>query len=110
MFPPISHFWHFSTYHGSCPTPWDPGPLSLAAMFPYTGTQLYSLKFLFRVAIKMEKGKEQADPYSPLLFLHYIHSLKACAASLLHIDLQVENFQTCKNAFAWAITSVSSQI
>ena len=64
MFPPISHFWHFSTYHGSCPTPWDPGPLSLAAMFPYTGTQLYSLKFLFRVAIKIEKGKEQADPYS----------------------------------------------
>ena len=58
----------------------------------------------------MENGKEQADPYSPFLFLHYIHSLKACVASLLHTDLQVENFQTWKNAFAWAITSVSSKI
>ena len=58
----------------------------------------------------MQKGKEQAAPYSLLLFLHYIHSLKTCVASLLHTNVQVENFQTCKRAFACAITSVSSQI
>ena len=58
----------------------------------------------------MQKGKEQAAPYSPLLFLHEIHSLKTCVASLLHTNIQVENFQTCKSAFACAITSVSSQI
>ena len=49
-------------------------------------------------------------PYSPLLFLHYIHSLKTCVASLLHANVQVENFQICKSTFACAITSVSSQI
>ena len=64
-----------------------------------------SSEFLF-----MQKGKEQAAPYSPLLFLNYTHSLKACVASLLHTNLQVENVQTCKSAFACAITSVSSQI
>ena len=58
----------------------------------------------------MQKGKEQAAPYSPLLFLNYIYSLKTCVASLLHTDLQVESFQTCKSAFACAIPSVSSQI
>ena len=58
----------------------------------------------------MQKGKEQAAPYSPLLFLHYIHSLKTCVASLLHINVQVENFQTCKSAFGCAIISVRSQI
>ena len=58
----------------------------------------------------MQKGKEQEAPYSPLLFLHYIHPLKTCVASLLHTKVQVENFQTCKSAFARAITSVNSQI
>ena len=51
FFPPILHSWLFSTNHGSCPTSWDPGPLSLAAMFPCTGPQLHPKKFLFRVAI-----------------------------------------------------------
>ena len=58
----------------------------------------------------MQKGKEQAAPYSPLLFLHYIHSLKTCVESLLNTNAQVENFQTCKSAFACAIASVDSQI
>ena len=58
----------------------------------------------------MQKWKEQAAPYSPLLFIHYIHSLNTCVASLLQTNLQVENFQTCKSAFACAITSVNSQI
>ena len=58
----------------------------------------------------MQKGKEQEAPYSTLLFLHYIHSLKTCVPSLLHTKVQVENFQTCKSAFACAITSVNSQI
>ena len=51
LFPPLLYFWLFSTNHGSCPTFWDPGPLSLAAMFPYTGPQLCSVEFLCRVAI-----------------------------------------------------------
>ena len=50
----------------------------------------------------MEKEKEQAAPYSSLFFLHYIHSLKICVVRLLHTDRQVENFQTCKSAFAWS--------
>ena len=58
----------------------------------------------------MQKGKEQAAHYSPLLFLQYKHSLKTCVASLLHTNVQVENFQTCKSAFACAIISVRSQI
>ena len=40
----------------------------------------------------MQKGKEQATPYSPLLLLHYIHSLKTCVSSLLHTNVQVEQF------------------
>ena len=55
LFPPLLYFWLFSTNHGSCPTFWDPGPLSLAAMFPYTGPQLCSMEFLCRVAIKHAK-------------------------------------------------------
>ena len=51
LFPRIFHSWLFSTNHGSCPTSWDPGPLSLAAMFPSTGPQIHPVKFLFRVAI-----------------------------------------------------------
>ena len=51
LFSPILHSWLFSTNHGSCPTSWDPGPLSLAAMFPSMGPQLHSVKFLFRVAV-----------------------------------------------------------
>ena len=58
----------------------------------------------------MQKGKEQAARYSPLLFLQYKHSLKTCVASLLRTNIQVENFQTCKSAFAYTITSVNSQI
>ena len=58
----------------------------------------------------MQKWKQQAAPYAPLLFIHYIHSLNSCVASLLQTNLQVENFQTCKSEFACAITSVSSQI
>ena len=78
-------------------------------MFPYTGPQYHPMKFLFRVAIIQAK-REKTAPYFPLLFLHYIHSLKTCVASLLHANVQVENFQTYKSAFACAITSVSSQI
>ena len=44
----------------------------------------------------MQKGKEQAAPYSALLFLHYIHSLKTCVASLLHTNVQVETFKHVK--------------
>ena len=51
LFPSLLHFWLFSTNHGSCATSWNPGPLSLAAMFPYTRPQLCSMEFLFRVAI-----------------------------------------------------------
>ena len=58
----------------------------------------------------MQKWKEQAVPYTPLLFIHYIHSLNTCVVSLLQTNLQVENFQTCKSAFARAIMSVYSQI
>ena len=58
----------------------------------------------------MQKWKEQAVPYTPLLFIHYIHSLNTCVVSLLQTNLQVENFQTCKSAFARAIISVYSQI
>ena len=47
----------------------------------------------------MQKWKQQGAPYSPLLFIHYIHSLNTCVASLLQTNLQVENFQTCKTAF-----------
>ena len=35
----------------SCATLWNSGPLSLAAMFPYTRPQLHPVKFLFKVAI-----------------------------------------------------------
>ena len=110
LFPHILHSWLFSTNHGSCPNSWDPGPLSLAAMFPSTGPQIHPVKFLFRVAIIHAKGKEQAARYSLLLFLHYKHSLRTCVAGLLHTNVQVENFQTYKSAFACTITSVSSQI
>ena len=51
LFIPLLHFWLFSTNHGSCATSWNPGPLSLAALFPYTRPQLCSMEFLFRVAI-----------------------------------------------------------
>ena len=67
------------------------------------------MKLIFRVAIIHTK-RERTAPYSPLLFLHNIHSLKTCVASWLHTDVQAENIQTCKSAFACAITSVSSQI
>ena len=43
----------------------------------------------------MQKGKEQAAPYSPLLFLHYIHSLKTCVASLLH-TFKLKTFKPVK--------------
>ena len=82
LFPPISHTWLFSTYHGSCPASWDSGPLSLAAMFPRTGPQLYPMKFLFRVAIiYAERERTGSSLLSSFL---YIHSLKACVANLLH--------------------------
>ena len=51
LFPPLLYFWLVSTNHGSCATSWNPGPLSLAALFPYTRPQLCSMEFLFRVAI-----------------------------------------------------------
>ena len=51
LFPPILHLWIFTTTHVSCPTSWDPCPLSLAVMFPYTGPQLYPMESLLRVAI-----------------------------------------------------------
>ena len=51
LFSPILHSWLFSTNHGSCPTSWDAGSLSIAAMFPYTRSQSHPMKFLFRVAI-----------------------------------------------------------
>ena len=47
----------------------------------------------------MQKWKQQGAPYSPLLFIHYIHSLNTCVASLLQTNLQVENFQTWKSLF-----------
>ena len=58
----------------------------------------------------MQKGKEQAAPYFSLLFFNYTHSLKACDTSLLQTNLQVENFQTYKSAFACTITAGSLQI
>ena len=44
----------------------------------------------------MQKGREQEAPYSPLLFLHYIHSLKTCVPGLLCTKVQVENFKHVK--------------
>ena len=54
----------------SCATLWNSGPLSLAVMFPYTGPQLCTMEFLFRVAIiyaKMEKTRSS-------LFFSPVHS------------------------------------
>ena len=71
LFPPLLHFWLFSTNHGCCPTSWDPGPLSLAAMFPYAGPQLCSMEFLCRVAIKHAKRERTGSS----LLSSLVHSL-----------------------------------
>ena len=110
LFPPISHSWLFSTNHGYCPTSWDAGSLSIAAMFPYTRSQSHPMKFLFRVAIIHSKMERTGSSFLSSLVPSYIHSLKTCVESLLHTNIQVENFQTCKSTFACAITSLSSQI
>ena len=44
----------------------------------------------------MQKWKQQAAPYAPLLFIHYIQSLNTWIASLLQTNLQIENFPTWK--------------
>ena len=71
MFPLNLHLWIFSNNHVSCPISWDPCPLSLAGMFPYTGPQLYPMEFLLRVAIihgKMERtGISLLSSLVPLL-------------------------------------------
>ena len=107
---PLLHFWLFSMNHGSFPTSWDPGPLSLAAMFPYTRPQLCSMEFLFRLAIthaKMEiTGRSLLASLFPSL---HTFTENLCSKSV-HTNLQVENFQACKSAFACAIKTVSSQI
>ena len=73
LFPSLLHFWLFSTNHGSCATSWNPGPLSLAVMFPYTGPRLCSMEFLFRVAIIHAKMERTG---SSLLssFVHLLHT------------------------------------
>ena len=68
------------------------------------------MKFLFRVAIIHTKRKRTGSSLLSSLVTSRHFSLKTCVASLLHTNVQVENFQTCKSAFACAITSVSSQI
>ena len=68
------------------------------------------MKFLFRVAIIHTKRKRTGSSLLSSLVTSRHFSLKTCVASLLHTNVQVENFQTYKSAFVCAITLVSSQI
>ena len=111
MFSPLSHSWLFSTNHGSCS-----GLLGLWSSVTCSHVPIHWASITSsEIPIKSghntcKKGKNRQLLTLLSCFLHYIHSLKTCVASLLHRNVQVENFQTCKSAFGCAIISVRSQI
>lgn len=84
LFLPIFHFWLFSASHGSSPTPFDPGPLSLAPMSPYTMPRLYPMSFIIQsgphTCNKREREREGSSLLSSLVHSFHIHSLNTCTA------------------------------